>query len=119
MADGPKTSTKVDKKKPHRFVGPLGVLHIKTKPNNITVTIADEKGNVISWSTPGRAGFKGARKSTIMAAQMAGVSAAKQAMTAGIQKVDVKIKGSDDRGEAVVQAVSELGLEIGSVKVVG
>ena len=97
------------------ITGGRGVLHIKVKSNNVIVTFTDEQGQVIGWSTAGRAGFKGARKNSPMAAAFAGREAAQQAIDAGVQRVSVKVKDVQGRSEDVLGAVRDAGIEITSI----
>lgn len=93
-----------------------GVAHIHSTFNNTIVTIADEHGNVISWSSAGALGIKGSRKSTPFAAQMVGEAAAKAAMEHGLQKVEVNVKGPGPGREAAVRSLQVAGLEINAIK---
>jgi len=93
-----------------------GVAHIRVTFNNTNITLTDMYGNVISWATAGRAGFKGSRKSTPFAAQMAAESAAKEAMDLGLRRVEVLVKGPGSGREAAVRSLQAAGLEISSIK---
>lgn len=93
-----------------------GVAHIHSTFNNTIVTISDEHGNVISWSSAGALGIKGSRKSTPYAAQMVGEAAAKAAMEHGMQKVEVNVKGPGPGREAAVRSLQIAGLEINAIK---
>ncbi len=93
-----------------------GVAHIKATFNNTIVTLTDVYGNVISWASAGRVGFKGSRKSTPFAAQQAAQAAAKEAMNLGLQRVEVQIKGPGSGREAAVRALQAAGLEITAIK---
>ena len=93
-----------------------GVAHIHSTFNNTIVTIADEHGNVISWSSAGALGIKGSRKSTPFAAQQVGEAAAKAAMEHGLQKVEVNVKGPGPGREAAVRSLQVAGLEINAIK---
>lgn len=95
---------------------PLGVAHIHSTFNNTIVTITDQAGNAISWSSAGALGFKGSRKSTPYAAQMASEAAAKSAIDQGVQKVDVTVKGPGPGREAAIRSLQVAGLEITSIK---
>jgi len=88
------------------------VAHIKASFNNTIVTISDVSGNVISWATAGGQGFKGSRKSTPFAAQMAAEDAAKKAMEHGVRKVEVMVKGPGIGRESAIRALQATGLEI-------
>ena len=93
-----------------------GIAHIRSKFNNSIVTITDEHGNAVSWSSAGALGFKGSRKSTPFAAQMASEAAAKQAMEHGMKYVDVTVKGPGAGREAAIRALQSAGLEVTSIK---
>ena len=92
-----------------------GVAHIHSTFNNTIVTISDEQGNVISWSSAGALGFKGAKKSTPFAAQLAGEAAAKVAFDQGIRTVDVDVKGPGSGREGAVRALANAGLTVTSI----
>ena len=93
-----------------------GVAHIKVTFNNTNITLTDIYGNVISWATAGRSGFKGSRTSTPFAAQVAAEKAAKEAMDIGLQRVEVMVKGPGSGREAAVRSLQAAGLEITSIK---
>lgn len=93
-----------------------GIAHIRSTFNNSIVTITDEHGNAVSWSSAGALGFKGSRKSTPFAAQMASEAAAKQAMEHGMKFVDVTVKGPGAGREAAIRALQSAGLEVTSIK---
>lgn len=93
-----------------------GVAHIKSTFNNSMVTITDTKGNVISWSSAGALGFKGSRKSTPYAAQMAAETAAKAAMEHGLKEVECFVKGPGSGREAAIRALQAAGLEVNMIK---
>ena len=93
-----------------------GIAHIRSTFNNSIVTITDEHGNAVSWSSAGVLGFKGSRKSTPFAAQMASEAAAKQAMEHGMRYVDVTVKGPGAGREAAIRALQSAGLEVTSIK---
>ena len=93
-----------------------GIAHIRSTFNNSIVTITDEHGNAVSWSSAGALGFNGSRKSTPFAAQMASEAAAKQAMEHGMKYVDVTVKGPGAGREAAIRALQSAGLEVTSIK---
>ena len=93
-----------------------GVAHIKATFNNTVISLTDNYGNVISWASAGRVGFKGSRKSTPFAAQLAAESAAKEAMDLGLKKVEVLVKGPGSGREAAVRSIQAAGLEIMAIK---
>lgn len=97
-------------------VDAVGVAHIKATFNNTIVTLTDRDGNVISWATTGKVGFKGSRKSTPFAAQLAAESSAKEAMALGLRRVEVWIKGPGVGREAAVRSLQAAGLEISTIK---
>ena len=92
-----------------------GVAHIKSSFNNTIVSITDQEGNVISWASAGNVGFKGSRKSTPFAAQMAAEQAARRAMEHGVRKVDVLVKGPGSGRETAIRSLQAAGLEVGSI----
>lgn len=89
-----------------------GVAHIHATFNNTIITITDEQGNAIAWSSAGALGYKGARKSTPFAAQVAGEACAKAALDQGIKSVDVNVKGPGPGRESAVRALASAGLQI-------
>jgi small subunit ribosomal protein S11 len=93
-----------------------GVAHIQATFNNTIVTITDSNGDVISWGSAGNLGFKGSRKSTPYAAQMAASSAAKKAIDFGMKQVDVFVKGPGAGRESAIRALQAAGLEINLIK---
>ena len=93
-----------------------GAAHIHSTFNNTIVTITDEAGNAISWASAGELGFKGSRKSTPFAAQMAAETASKTAMEHGLKKVDVFVKGPGAGREAAIRALQAAGIEVVSIK---
>ncbi len=97
-------------------VDPQGVAHIKSTFNNTNVTLTDSKGNVISWASAGKVGFKGSRKNTPFAAQLSAETAAREAMELGLRKVDVEVKGPGGGREAAIRSLQAAGLEILSIK---
>jgi small subunit ribosomal protein S11 len=93
-----------------------GVVHIASTFNNTIVSITDMTGNVISWGSAGTAGFKGAKKGTPFAAQMASDNAAQRAMEHGLKTVEVFVKGPGSGRETAIRALSAAGLEISAIK---
>ena len=93
-----------------------GHAHIKSTFNNTIVSITDPAGNVISWASAGQVGFKGSRKSTPYAAQMAAEAAARQAQEHGLKKVDVFVKGPGSGRETAIRSLTATGLEVGSIQ---
>ena len=94
----------------------VGQAHIKSTFNNTIVSITDTRGNVISWQSAGTVGFKGSRKSTPFAAQMAAEKAAKMAMEHGLKTVEVYVKGPGSGREAAIRALQTAGLEVTMIK---
>ena len=111
----PKPRTKVKKKKVTKDIG-FGVAYIRSTFNNTIITITDQKGNSICWASSGTAGFKGARKGTPFAAQLAAKEASAKARESGVRYVDVKIKGPGAGRESAIRALQAEGLEIKSIK---
>lgn len=95
---------------------PVGVAHIKATFNNTIVSITDPKGAVVAWSSAGRVGFKGSRKSTAFAATLIGQEAAKQAMARGMHEVEVLVQGAGAGRESAIRAIQAAGLNISLIK---
>ncbi|MEM1094794.1 MAG: 30S ribosomal protein S11 [Bacteroidota bacterium] len=93
-----------------------GQAHIRATFNNVQVTLTDQYGNVISWSSSGKEGFRGSRKNTPYAAQVAGTTAAKEAYDLGLRRVDVYVKGPGSGRESAIRALSAAGLEIATIR---
>jgi len=93
-----------------------GVAHIKATFNNTIISLTDNYGNTISWASAGRVGFKGSRKSTPFAAQLAAEMAVKEAMDLGLRKVEVLVKGPGSGREAAVRSIQAAGLQITAIK---
>jgi small subunit ribosomal protein S11 len=104
------------RKKAKKTAEAQGVAHIKATFNNTNITITDTQGNVIAWATPGAAGFKGSRKSTPFAAQMAADKAAREAMAAGVRQVEAWVKGPGSGRESAIRSLQAAGLEITAIK---
>jgi len=111
----PKPGGRRPRKKERKNVT-YGVAHIKSSFNNTIVTITDTEGNTLSWASSGNVGFKGSRKSTPFAAQLAAEKAARQAMEHGLQKVEVFVKGPGSGRETAIRSLQAAGLEILGVK---
>ena len=94
---------------------PVGCVHIQPTFNNTIITISDENGNAVSWASAGTIGYKGSKKSTPYAAQMASESAAKKAYDAGMRKVDILVKGLGPGRETAIRAIPAAGLEVMSI----
>ena len=95
---------------------PFGQAHIKTSFNNTIVSLTDPEGNVIAWESAGSAGFKGSRKSTPFAAQLAAEAAARRAMEHGMRKVDVFVKGPGSGRETAIRSLQAAGLEVTTIR---
>jgi len=107
-----KASTRKVKKK----ASTEGIAHIRATFNNTIVNISDLEGNVISWNTPGKSGFKGSRKSTPFAAQIAAEVVGKAAYDAGVRKVEVHIRGAGNGREGAIRAIAAAGIRVTSIK---
>ncbi|MFN3409325.1 MAG: 30S ribosomal protein S11 [Limisphaerales bacterium] len=94
----------------------VGIANILATFNNTQVTITDMQGNLIGWSTAGRVGFKGSRKSTAYAAQLVAQDAARQAMSHGMREVEVRVKGPGSGRESAIRALQAIGLEISVIR---
>jgi len=111
VAKGEKKKTRKREK-----VDPMGIAHVKASFNNTIITITDNYGNVLSWATSGKMGFKGSRKSTPFAAQQAGAIAAKAAVDMGLEKVLVEVKGPGPGRESAVRSLQTAGLVVTSIR---
>ena len=108
-----KTATKVRKKVKKNVAE--GIAHVHASFNNTIITITDRQGNALSWATSGGAGFKGSRKSTPFAAQVAAEAAGKVAQECGIKNLEVRIKGQGPGRESAIRALNALGIRIASI----
>ena len=106
----------VAKKKKRIQVDVTGKAFVKATFNNVIVTVTDVYGNVISWSSAGRNGFKGSRKNTPYAAQVTAEAAAKEAFDLGLRKVDVYVKGPGSGREAAIRSLQTIGFEVLSIR---
>lgn len=113
---GKQVTAPITKKKKKVHVDVNGKAFIKATFNNTIVTLTDTYGNVIAWSTAGKNGFKGSRKSTPFAAQVAAESAAKEAYDLGLRRVEVFIKGPGGGREAAVRSLQTAGLEVTMIR---
>lgn len=93
-----------------------GVAHIKSSFNNTIVTFSDQQGNVLAWASSGNVGFKGSRKSTPFAAQLAAETASRRAMEHGVRKVDVLVKGPGSGRETAIRSIQSAGIEVVGIK---
>ena len=105
-----------DKKKSKKNFGQNGVVHIKSSFNNTIVTISDVSGNAVSWSSRGSMGFRGSKKSTPYAAQIATDAAGKKAYDNGLRKLDVLMKGPGSGRESALRALQNIGFIINNIK---
>ena len=105
-----------DKKKSKKNFGQNGVVHIKSSFNNTIVTISDVSGNAVSWSSSGSMGFRGSKKSTPYAAQIATDAAGKKAYDIGLRKLDVLMKGPGSGRESALRALQNIGFTINNIK---
>ena len=105
-----------DKKKSKKNFGQNGVVHIKSSFNNTIVTISDVSGNAVSWSSSGSMGFRGSKKSTPYAAQIATDAAGKTAYDNGLRKLDVLMKGPGSGRESALRALQNIGFIINNIK---
>ena len=103
-------------KKRDRKVGVNGVAHVQASFNNTIVTITDLDGNVVTWASAGKVGFKGSRKSTPFAAQVAAEASAREALNLGMKRVEVWVKGPGSGREAAIRSLQAAGLEISAIK---
>ena len=108
----PKPSVKRSKK----LVESEGIVHISATFNNVLITITDPRGNTVAWGTAGKAGFKGSKKSTPFAAQMAAEAVARKAMEHGMKQAEVYVKGPGAGREAAIRSLQATGLEITLIK---
>ena len=112
-SQNPKAGARVRKKVKKNVAE--GIAHIHASFNNTIITITDRQGNALSWATSGAAGFKGSRKSTPFAAQIAAEQAGKAAQECGVKNVEVRIKGPGPGRESAVRALNAIGLKITSI----
>jgi small subunit ribosomal protein S11 len=110
MAKGPKAKRK------SRVIEAEGVAHISATFNNTLITICDMQGNAITWGSAGKSGFKGSKKSTPFAAQIAAENCAKEALNLGVKRVHVRVQGPGSGRESAIQALQAAGLSIRSIK---
>lgn len=103
-------------RKKGRSIESTGVAHIKATFNNTIVSITDSNGSVVSWASAGKSGFKGSKKSTPFAAQMAAQAAAREAIDQGLKRIEVWVKGPGSGREAAIRSLQAAGLEISAIK---
>ena len=114
-ANAKNSKTEAPKKKVKKHV-PTGIVYIQASFNNTIITFADVNGNVIAWSTAGSTGFKGSRKGTPFAAQLAAETAGKKAMDAGMRNINVILTGPGGGREAALRVFNNMGFKIGLIK---
>ena len=107
----PKSAVRKPRKKEKKNIA-LGQAHIKSTFNNTIVSVCDQNGNVIGWSSSGKMGFRGSRKSTAYAAQLVAQDACRQAMAHGLKQAEVRVKGPGAGRESAVRAVQGLGIDV-------
>ncbi len=110
-----KTAAEKAKTKEKKGIG-HGIAHIQSTFNNTIVSIADAKGGVISWASAGTVGFKGTKKGTPFAAQLAAESCARKAMEHGLKRIDVYVKGPGSGRETAIRALQAVGLDIATIR---
>ena len=103
-------------KKSKRIIEAEGVAHVSATFNNTTITITDAHGNAVAWGSSGKAGFKGSKKSTPFAATVASEQAAREALTAGVRRVHVRVQGPGSGRESAIQALATAGLQVKSIR---
>jgi small subunit ribosomal protein S11 len=103
-------------RKRDRKVSTTGVAHVQASFNNTIVTITDTDGHVVTWASAGKVGFKGSRKSTPFAAQVAAEASAREALNLGMKRVEVWVKGPGAGREAAIRSLQAAGLEISAIK---
>jgi small subunit ribosomal protein S11 len=111
----PKAKRRTKRKKVKKEIG-FGVAHIQSTFNNTLITITDHQGNTVCWASSGTSGFKGARKGTPFAAQLAAKEATEKAREFGVRYVDVRIKGPGAGRESAIRALQSGGMEIKSIR---
>jgi len=111
-----KGKSKRPRKKKDRKVEAVGVAHIQSTFNNTIITLTDTRGEVVSWASGGKVGFKGSRKSTPFAAQLAAEKAAKEALELGLRRVEVRVRGPGSGREAAVRSLALAGLDISAIR---
>jgi small subunit ribosomal protein S11 len=115
MAKAGKKERKGSKRKERRNV-PHGLAHIQATFNNTIISISDPEGNVLTWSSAGKVGFKGSRKGTPFAAQMAAQNAGHAARDAGVRSLDVEVQGPGSGREGAIRALQSAGIDVKSIR---
>jgi small subunit ribosomal protein S11 len=112
----PETAAKGGKGKRRRTVSSTGIVHIKATFNNTQVSITDSRGNMVAWSSAGKVGFKGSRKSTAFAATLVCQDAARTAASRGMREVEVKVQGAGSGRESAIRALQSVGMNVSTIK---
>ena len=110
--DRPRASSRRSKKR----APATGVAHIRTTFNNTIISITDDRGNVICWGSPGKAGFKGSKKSTPFAATVSAEAVGREAYNLGVRRVHVRVQGPGSGRESAIQALNAAGLQVKSIR---
>ena len=116
MAEVQKKKKSKGRKKEKRVVSAKGVAHIKSTFNNTIVSISDQNGQIVAWASSGKMGYKGSRKGTPFAAQLAAESCAREVLTQGMKRVEVWVKGPGSGREAAIRSLQGAGLEVTGIK---
>lgn len=116
VADAAAAAAAAPRKKKGKKVAAIGVAHIVATFNNTIITIADAQGNVVAWSSAGAKGFKGSRKSTPFAAQMAAEDVARRARDMGMRTISIVVKGPGAGRESAVRAIGHVGIKVTTIK---
>ena len=111
-----KATTKSKGRKRERKSVPRGRAYVQSTFNNTLITLTDPQGNVLSWASAGQSGFKGSRKSTPYAAQIAAEGAARRAMEHGLRQVEVRVKGPGSGREAAIRSLQSAGLQVTNIR---
>jgi small subunit ribosomal protein S11 len=116
LAEAKEKGKRPKKKKKDKKVEAVGIAHVQSSFNNTIVTLTDTKGEVVSWASAGKVGFKGSRKSTPFAAQLAAERAAKEALELGMKRVEVRVRGPGAGREAAIRSLTIAGLDISAIR---
>jgi small subunit ribosomal protein S11 len=116
LAEVTKPKSKRPKKRKDRKVEAVGIAHVQSTFNNTIITITDTHGNVVSWASAGKVGFKGSRKSTPFAAQLAAEQTAREALDLGMKRVEVRVRGPGSGREAAIRSLTIAGLDISAIR---
>ncbi|MEZ5063378.1 MAG: 30S ribosomal protein S11 [bacterium] len=116
MAEAKGAKGKKPRKKRDKKVEAVGIAHVMSTFNNTIITLTDTKGEVVSWASAGKVGFKGSRKSTPFAAQLAAEKAAREALELGLKRVEVRVRGPGAGREAAIRSLTIAGLDISAIR---